>query len=301
MRKNLAMIGLPLLLGGCGLPPALSAASWALDGVSYLASGKSVTDHAISEVAQQDCALFRAVQGREICEAETDDLQTAEGPQTPDAVDPAGDDPWNGDDAELLDDPFVVPVEVAGFVEGFGPGTVVVSDRMTAQPTAAAFVPAAAQWLETPASAGRFADAAPKSRPAYQNTPIYDIALSRPQPPQRPQSDKPASALSHAVSHPMSHAVSVVGSFRSFENATKLAGRYASLGAEVRSMRIDGRVWHRVLVDAPLSAVRPLGAEDAWVLRVCNADGTLPPCGSVTFSNAAVAAPNGAVRTVQVN
>ena len=61
MQKSLALIGLPLLLGGCGLPPALTAASWALDGVSYLVSGKSVTDHAISEVAAQDCALFRIV------------------------------------------------------------------------------------------------------------------------------------------------------------------------------------------------------------------------------------------------
>jgi len=38
MRKSLAMIGLPILLGGCGLPPAVTLASWAADGLSYIVS-----------------------------------------------------------------------------------------------------------------------------------------------------------------------------------------------------------------------------------------------------------------------
>ena len=294
MRKNLALIGLPLLLSACGLPPALSVASWALDGVSYLASGKSVTDHAISEVAQQDCALFRVVQGREICEANPDDTQTAEGPQIMVAAAPDGDN-WQGsDDIAPLDDPFVVPVDVAGFVEGFGPGTVVVDDRQTA----AAFAPVGAAWLETSASTGRFADAAPKSRPAYLNMPIYDIALSRPQAPSQP--DVPARQPEGSSSAP-SHVMSVVGSFQSINNAWKQAARYASVGAEVRSMRVDGRTWHRVVVDAPLSKVRQMGAVDAWILRVCNADGTLPPCGTVTVSSAGVVAPQVDDRAVRVN
>lgn len=283
MRKNLVMIGLPLLLGGCGLPPALSAASWALDGISYLASGKSVTDHAISEVAQQDCALFRVVQGRELCEAHADDTQTAEGPQIIVATATYGDNWLGSDGAVQLDDPFVVPVEVAAFVEGFGPGTVAVND----QQTAATFAPVAATWLETGAPRGRFADAAPKSRPAYLNTPIYDVAaLSRPKAPTwQPTRQTPDQSSGQ------SHVVSVVGSFKSIDNAWKQAGRYVSLGAEVRSMRIDGQTWHRVLVDAPLSRVQKMGAADAWVLRVCNADGTLPPCGPMTVSSAGVIAP----------
>ena len=286
MRKTLAMIGLPLLLGGCGLPPALSAASWALDGISYLASGKSVTDHAISEVAQQDCALFRVVQGRELCE--TADVQTAEAPTVTDAVAPSRDD-WQGrDDLAPPDDPFVVPAEVAGFVEGFGPGTVVVND----QQTVAAFTPVAVKWLEMPAATGRFAEAAPKPRPAYLNTPIYDVVLSQPQ---------ALTRLPEALSSGNPHVVSVVGSFSSIDNARKQAGRYASLGAEVRSTRVDGRTMHRVVVDAPLSKVRQMGAADAWILRVCNANGTLPPCGPVTVTSADVSTPHVDNRLVQVN
>ena len=63
-------IGAVGLLSGCGLPPAVTAFSYAVDGVSYVASGKSTADHAISAAAEKDCALFRAVQGHEICRDE---------------------------------------------------------------------------------------------------------------------------------------------------------------------------------------------------------------------------------------
>lgn len=119
MRKSLALIGLPLLLGGCGLPPALTAASWALDGVSYLVSGKSVTDHAISEVAAQDCALFRIVQGREFCEefeVDGDHSLTL----TASAVTSNG-----------PSDPLFVPPEIAQIADGFGPGTFEVEQSST--------------------------------------------------------------------------------------------------------------------------------------------------------------------------
>lgn len=127
MRKSLALIGLPLLLGGCGLPPALTAASWALDGVSYLVSGKSVTDHAISEVAAQDCALFRVVQGREFCEdyeVDGDHSLTL----TASAVNANG-----------PSDPLFVPPEIARIAAGFGPGTIEVDQANTI----AAFQPVA--------------------------------------------------------------------------------------------------------------------------------------------------------------
>ena len=45
-------------LSGCGLPPIISAASLALDVVSYGMTGKTVADHGLSLVMQQDCALL---------------------------------------------------------------------------------------------------------------------------------------------------------------------------------------------------------------------------------------------------
>ncbi|HEY9078472.1 hypothetical protein [Magnetovibrio sp.] len=49
------------------MPPALQAASFALDGLSYAATGKSMTDHALSAVANRDCAMTRALNGEAIC------------------------------------------------------------------------------------------------------------------------------------------------------------------------------------------------------------------------------------------
>ncbi len=50
-----------LLAGGCAVPPAVSVASLAADGVSYVTTGKSVTDHGISAATGHDCALLRPV------------------------------------------------------------------------------------------------------------------------------------------------------------------------------------------------------------------------------------------------
>jgi len=60
----------PALLSGCGLPPAVMIASYAADGVSYVATGKSVSDHGISEVTGRDCAVWRIIKGDPICKDE---------------------------------------------------------------------------------------------------------------------------------------------------------------------------------------------------------------------------------------
>jgi hypothetical protein len=50
---------LPLLVNGCALPAGVVIASYAADGVSYVATGKSVTDHGLSAATGHDCALLR--------------------------------------------------------------------------------------------------------------------------------------------------------------------------------------------------------------------------------------------------
>ena len=61
---------LPLLLGGCGLPPIVTAMTYAVDGLSYATSGKGMADHAISAATNKDCAMFRIAQGRTMCQNE---------------------------------------------------------------------------------------------------------------------------------------------------------------------------------------------------------------------------------------
>jgi hypothetical protein len=57
---------------GCGIPPAVSVASLALDFASYGSTGKTVTDHGISMVLREDCALLRVLDGP-ICVEESEE------------------------------------------------------------------------------------------------------------------------------------------------------------------------------------------------------------------------------------
>lgn len=83
---RLSFIGLPLVLvaalaaGGCGAPLAVTGASYAADGGLLVASDKTSTDHMISMVSKQDCALWRVMKGRAVC-------KPREGDQDPYKVD----------------------------------------------------------------------------------------------------------------------------------------------------------------------------------------------------------------------
>ena len=65
MWKILGVFGC-LGLAGCVAPPIITYASAALDGVSFVATGKSVGDHALSAMVDEDCALLRAVTERDV-------------------------------------------------------------------------------------------------------------------------------------------------------------------------------------------------------------------------------------------
>jgi hypothetical protein len=60
-------IYLSICLSGCSLPLGFSAASWAIDGASYIVTKKSLTDHGISFIAGQDCALYRLLTDVSLC------------------------------------------------------------------------------------------------------------------------------------------------------------------------------------------------------------------------------------------
>ena len=75
--KRLTILGTSaLLLGGCALPVPIQVASWALDGISYLTTEKSVADHGLSILAQKDCSVLRGLlDDGEICR-DNDDATT---------------------------------------------------------------------------------------------------------------------------------------------------------------------------------------------------------------------------------
>jgi hypothetical protein len=64
---GLFLATMSLLTSGCALPLGASVASYAADGVLWLATDKTSTDHAISMSLGKDCKLWRVVKGEEVC------------------------------------------------------------------------------------------------------------------------------------------------------------------------------------------------------------------------------------------
>ena len=68
MRTAIVFVAAALAVSGCALLPAsVQVALLALDGVSFVVSKKSVANHGISIVVQQDCALWRGVTEGRFC------------------------------------------------------------------------------------------------------------------------------------------------------------------------------------------------------------------------------------------
>jgi hypothetical protein len=66
--RGAVVVALPMLLSGCFLPPAVAVGTYAADGASYAVSDKSLSDHGISTVKDQDCATWHFFVGRAVCE-----------------------------------------------------------------------------------------------------------------------------------------------------------------------------------------------------------------------------------------
>ena len=73
----LAILGLVTALAGCILPPALTIASYAADGISLVVTGKTVTDHVLSAAADEDCRMWRLLQGDRVCQTKPSVLVAA--------------------------------------------------------------------------------------------------------------------------------------------------------------------------------------------------------------------------------
>ena len=64
---SLAAVLAPLVLAGCGMPVGVQIASLFADGLSFIATEKTLGDHGLSAVAGRDCAVWRGLNGENIC------------------------------------------------------------------------------------------------------------------------------------------------------------------------------------------------------------------------------------------
>jgi len=117
--RFLVLGAVALALSGCAaIPPAVSIASLALDGASWAVSGKTMSDHALSEVAGADCRLIGVLEDGRVCrEAPTyEETRVATLQPLPESGTrlAAASAPGEGEGApESTGDPMMLPPELA--------------------------------------------------------------------------------------------------------------------------------------------------------------------------------------------
>ena len=74
MLRRLLIIVCPLFVGACALPLPLplQLAAWTADGISYLMTSKSMSDHGLSAAFGRDCAVHRAITEGAVCRDDAD-------------------------------------------------------------------------------------------------------------------------------------------------------------------------------------------------------------------------------------
>lgn len=259
MKCRLALAVLPLLVGGC-LPLPITIASTAFSGISYMASGKSTTDHMLSATMEQDCALTRPVFGEPFCRdigpngegrtaavtvaaypGDRDDGSTDVSRRTALDAGTLGLAGLDEDARQAAAAPrfLVAPprVSIAGII--------VTKDQLVPAP-GARVLPAVADASWSALAASRAAEVAAAS--------LIPAAVSARAP------VTPATAAATAEPAPDGDRWVILGSFRDVERAQVMAARHAGRDPRILDADVRGGQWHRV-------ALGPMTADQARTVR----------------------------------
>lgn len=286
MRRVLGLGASLFLLGACALPLPVQVAHWALDGLSYLATEKSVADHGLSLVAQKDCAILRGVliDGR-LCRDYEDDtgVAVASAGGRSDAIDvaaiadfetaagggtavhdarPAGLKPLRRIHKPMM---FEDGVALSGYplvVEVGGP---------VAMP-AKADVPRAKADAEAKAES----EAAAESETLPAAVEVADSGQTATVAAAEPAWQAKATRIAAGAKEPTTGLYFVIGSFREHDNALKLRRQFQALMPAVLAATLDQGTVYRVVVgpfdhkDAKTvhQRIYRAGIVDSWAIRV---------------------------------
>lgn len=278
--KKIAVLLFCLLLPACVAPPAITMASLALSGVSFMQTGKTLPDHALSSVAQQDCIMFRATRGEQICQTDMTPegdgaIVVAVGPTDLDGT------PWPDEitalpapiePAPTIDPVPVHPVQVASLAP-IAPSAPVESTAER-DPVALGDVTAVASF---PGVAPPLAGAA-NPRPVDRTLP-YDPSPTQATPNADARSDVVANPATPTHAEPPRAETArhlVIGSFRDRDRATAHIRRLGDRDLSVVSVTVKGRLQHRVVagpyVASDLAAAKSdfaaRGIKGAWPITL---------------------------------
>lgn len=254
MRNVLAMFAC-FGLTGCVLPPVLSYASMALDGASYLATGKSISDHALSAAVKQDCAVWRVVSEQDVDAVCQEYAEDAAGDSIAVALE-AG----NG---------AVAPPAVRPPILKTQPAEIVLASAAPVEPAAELAIKA------TPEPVDLLLGIDPAKLPA--------------DPDSGPDSDIESAATQSAPAATNRKAIYlVIGSFRSVDRAERLAAQMSGITMAIAPALVGDDRYYRVVVgpyepeetgDAQ-SRLAAAGIGNTWAASLCTGDLGAPPCDS---------------------
>lgn len=295
--KRFAALGAGIIfLGGCALPVPVQIASWALDGISYLLTEKSVADHGISVLAQKDCAVLRGLlDPSEFCrdfdpaataladggdygalfadadaDADADIAAIAE-------FETAAGGPPDESPGEPIETPFAFDVTEEGARTNARP---ILADGVE---TAAALISAAVAFEDSASLDGYPAEVVVLDQAvdelAIQQAALGDVEdLS----PVRTFADAigewkaETTRMADSGNEPAAGFYFVIGSFREHANARKLRRRYRALTPSVLSAKLNKATVFRVVV-GPFDEdqakdfhkrIFKAGISDSWAIRV---------------------------------
>ncbi len=248
-----------VLLSGCFLPPQLTLASWALDGLSVMFTKKSITDHGISAVAQKDCALWRGFTEGAVCRSDDSINALADAGDIDLEGNPAITSSLAGTDVKKSVDLFNRSIfsDLAFKDHSY-------DETVSWQNHAVTEVASVSVQITTVKSVDVEQLTALKS-------PVLEIEVTEEKPPQQV-----AEVSDVAETNTLQGNYLVIGSFSKWANATRFAEWYEDLGAEIVSANVDDTKVFRILVgpytadnqESVVASVINSGIEDAWGMNV---------------------------------
>jgi len=284
--------GSAFLVAGCAIPVPLQIASWALDGISYLATEKSVSDHGLSIVAQKDCAVWRGVTEGELCRKWDEQPTTLIAEADLDGKKAAG--AAAGKQPELppmrraftaatsdipplaveLDDGLPSVESLANFETAAGP------EETSAMPPVSVTRPMEAMLAPTVMEMPARRPVAQPVLASLKTTAVPSVLAVVPAVDVSPRIVQAAKRAAYRGDEPQAGIYFVIGSFRNYGNARDYAGRHEALIPEVLASKLNGAPVYRVVVGpvrdggerATHRRLNRAGVADTWAIRVTPGD-----------------------------
>ncbi len=265
MTPRLGVVLLPLFVAGCGLPPAVTIASFAIDAISLAVSEKTVADHALSQIAQKDCSMWRGFTGDEICIDDNSTFAIADG------------QPTAGGEGSA---------DLVSLTTASGPTEDEVMNLAMLDAESDLLEPLEPRSADVAASSAPAEETAPPSgfaQPATAQAAVDTAGASGTADDVRPAAtvDQPAPRREWVAAAMVGPGLYyVIGTFAQWTNAKHLAARHGTLAPSVVTAKLDGHRLFRVVIgpfgrseqEAMRALVRRSGIFDAWAVRMNSAD-----------------------------